>query len=80
MSKIEDITLNNVSLVLNIASDKSFKDKLKKSINQSVKNKPKDFRRVDLDRDWETLSSAISFVFILRPHFFLNGESAHPIY
>ena len=47
--KTEDIALNNVSLVLNIASDKSFKDKVKRSINQMVKDKPKDFRRVDLD-------------------------------
>ena len=39
MSKIEDIALNNVSLVLNIASDKSFKDKVKRSINQMVKNR-----------------------------------------
>ena len=49
MSKIEDITLNNVSLVLNIASDKSFKDKIKRSINQMVEDKPKDFRKVDLN-------------------------------
>lgn len=49
MSKIEDITLNNVSLVLNIASDKSFKDKVKRSINQMVEDRPKDFRKVDLD-------------------------------
>ena len=53
MSKIEDITLNNVSLVLNIASDKSFKDKLKQSINQTVKNKPKDYRKVDLSINLE---------------------------
>ena len=49
MSKIEDIALNNVSLVLNIASDKSFKNKVKRSINQMVKDKPKDYRKVDLD-------------------------------
>jgi len=47
--KTEDIALNNVSLVLNIASDKSFKDKVKQSIDQMVKDKPKDYRKVDLD-------------------------------
>jgi len=49
MSKIEDIALDNVSLILNIASDKSFKDKIKQSINQMVEDRPKDFRKVDLD-------------------------------
>ena len=47
--KTKDIALDNVSLILNIANNQSFKDKLKQSINQTVKNKPKDFRRVDLD-------------------------------
>ena len=47
--KTKDIALDNVSLILNIASDKSFKDKIKRSINQMVEDKPKDFRRVDLD-------------------------------
>ena len=47
--KTKDIALLNETLILNIASDKSFKDNIKQSINQSVKNKPKDFRRVDLD-------------------------------
>ena len=49
MSKIEDIALFNETLILNIASDKSFKDKVKQSIDQMVKDKPKEFRRVDLD-------------------------------
>ena len=59
--KTKDIALDNVSLILNIASDKSVKDKLKQSINQTVKDKlkqsinqtvkdkPKDYRKVDLD-------------------------------
>ena len=47
--KTKDIALDNVSLILNIASDKSFKDKIKRSINQMVEDRPKDFRRVDLD-------------------------------
>ena len=48
MSKIEDIALLNETLILNIASDKSFKHKIKRSINQMVKDKPKDFRYVNL--------------------------------
>ena len=47
--KTKDIALLNETLILNIASDKSFKDKIKRSINQMVEDKPKDFRRVDLD-------------------------------
>ena len=47
--KTKDIALLNETLILNIASDKSFKDKVKRSINQMVEDKPKDFRRVDLD-------------------------------
>jgi hypothetical protein len=47
--KTKDIALLNETLILNIASDKSFKDKIKRSINQTVKDRPKDFRRVDLD-------------------------------
>ena len=47
--KTKDIALLNETLILNIASDKSFKDKIKQSINQMVEDKPKDFRRVDLD-------------------------------
>ena len=49
MSKIEDIALFNETLILNIASDKSFKHKIKQSIDQMVKDKPKEFRKVDLD-------------------------------
>lgn len=51
--KTKDIALFNETLILNIANDKSFKDKLKQSINQTVKNKPKDFRRVDLSINLE---------------------------
>ena len=47
--KTKDIALFNETLILNIASDKSFKYKIKQSIDQMVKNKPKDFRKVDLD-------------------------------
>ena len=47
--KTKDIALLNETLILNIASDKSFKDKIKRSINQMVEDKPKDFRRVDLN-------------------------------
>ena len=47
--KTKDIALLNETLILNIASDKSFKDKIKRSINQMVEDKPKDFRKVDLD-------------------------------
>ena len=47
--KTKDIALDNVSLILNIASNKSFKNKVKRSINQMVEDRPKDFRRVDLD-------------------------------
>ena len=47
--KTKDIALLNETLILNIASDKSFKDKIKQSINQTVKNKPKDYRKVDLN-------------------------------
>ena len=47
--KTKDIALLNETLILNIANNKSFKDKLKQSINQTVKNKPKDYRKVDLD-------------------------------
>ena len=47
--KTKDIALLNETLILNIASDKSFKDKLKQSINQTVKDRPKDYRKVDLD-------------------------------
>ena len=51
--KTKDIALLNESLILNIASDKSFKHKIKQSINQRVKDKPKDFRRVDLSVNLE---------------------------
>ena len=51
--KTKDIALDNVSLILNIANNQSFKDKLKQSINQTVNNKPKDFRRVDLSINLE---------------------------
>ena len=51
--KTKDIALLNESLILNIASDKSFKHKIKRSINQMVKDKPKDFRRVDLSINLE---------------------------
>ena len=51
--KTKDIALLNESLILNIASDKSFKHKIKQSINQMVKDKPKDFRRVDLSINLE---------------------------
>jgi len=47
--KTKDIALLNETLILNIASDKSFKDKVKRSINQMVEDKPKDYRKVDLD-------------------------------
>ncbi len=47
--KTKDIALLNETLILNIASDKSFKDTVKRSINQMVEDRPKDFRRVDLD-------------------------------
>ena len=47
--RTEDIALDNVSLILNIASDKSFKHKIKRSINQMVEDRPKDYRKVDLD-------------------------------
>jgi hypothetical protein len=47
--KTKDIALDNVSLILNIANNQSFKDKLKQSINQTVKDRPKDYRKVDLD-------------------------------
>ena len=49
MSKIEDIALLNETLILNIASDKSFKHKIKRSIDQMVEDKPKDYRKVDLN-------------------------------
>jgi hypothetical protein len=51
--KTKDIALLNETLILNIASDKSFKDKIKRSINQMVEDKPKDFRRVDLSINLE---------------------------
>tara|TARA_B100001287_G_C22223975_1_gene318338 strand:+ start:31 stop:393 length:363 start_codon:yes stop_codon:yes gene_type:complete len=51
--KTKDIALLNETLILNIASDKSFKHKIKRSINQMVKDKPKDFRRVDLSINLE---------------------------
>ena len=51
--KTEDIALLNESLILNIASDKSFKDKVKRSINQMVEDKPKDFRYVNLKVELE---------------------------
>tara|TARA_R100001509_G_C4808535_1_gene195636 strand:- start:416 stop:799 length:384 start_codon:yes stop_codon:yes gene_type:complete len=51
--KTKDIALLNETLILNIASDKSFKHKIKRSINQMVKDKPKDFRRVDLSVNLE---------------------------
>ena len=47
--KTKDIALLNETLILNIASDKSFKDKIKRSINQMVEDRPKDYRKVDLD-------------------------------
>ena len=47
--KTKDIALDNVSLILNIANNQSFKNKIKQSINQMVEDRPKDFRRVDLD-------------------------------
>lgn len=47
--KTKDIALLNETLILNIASDKSFKDKIKRSINQMVEDRPKDFRKVDLN-------------------------------
>jgi hypothetical protein len=51
--KTKDIALLNETLILNIASDKSFKDKIKRSINQMVEDRPKDFRRVDLSINLE---------------------------
>jgi len=51
--KTKDIALLNETLILNIASDKSFKHKIKRSIDQMVEDKPKDFRRVDLSINLE---------------------------